>query len=194
MCRETRAGATFCAGSFAAPSVTAGRLGLAQPFLTNVSEVVLERFRAVYRELSENHDFILRVVALEEERFSRTIDTGLPILESELERSAGILPGSSIFLLYDTYGFPPELTAEIAREHGLEADMEGFEREMEAQREQSRASQGFTGAMEMLTAYENLGIDPTHFVGYQLLGAGVQDCGAAGRRRGCGSRHPGPAG
>ena len=145
------------------------RLGLDQPFLTSVSEVVLERFRTVYRELSENHDFILRVVGLEEERFSRTIDTGLPILEAELERSAGLLSGSSIFQLYDTYGFPPELTAEIAREHGLEADMDGFEREMEAQREQSRSSQGFTGAMEIHTAYENLGIDATHFVGYQLM-------------------------
>ena len=145
------------------------RLGLDQPFLTSVAEVVLERFRAAYQQLSENHDFILRVIALEEERFSRTIDTGLPILESELRSSVGVLAGSSIFLLYDTYGFPPELTAEIAREHGLEADMSGFEREMDAQREQSRATQGFTGGMEMLTAYENLGIDATQFVGYRLM-------------------------
>ena len=115
------------------------RLGLDQAFLTEVAEVVLERFRAVYHELEENHAFILRVIGLEEERFSRTIDTGLPILEEELRNSSGTLPGMSVFILYDTYGFPPELTAEIAREHGLDVDMEGFEREMEAQREKSRS-------------------------------------------------------
>ena len=145
------------------------RLGLTQPFLTEVAEVVLERFRAVYHELEENHAFILRVIGLEEERFSRTIDTGLPILEEELRNSSGTLPGMSVFILYDTYGFPPELTAEIAREHGLDVDMEGFEREMEVQREQSRAGQGFTGSMEMHTAYENLGVEHTQFVGYRQL-------------------------
>ena len=145
------------------------RLGLEQSFLTQVAEVVLDRFHAVYRELSENHAFILRVVGLEEERFSRTIDTGLPILEEEVRNSSGKLSGSSLFLLYDTYGFPPELTAEIAREHGLEVDIEGFEREMEAQREQSRTAQGFTGSMEMHLAYETLGIGANRFVGYQQL-------------------------
>ena len=145
------------------------RLGLVQPFLTQVAEVVLERFNAVYRELSENHDFILRVIGLEEERFSRTIDTGLPILEEEVRNSSRQLSGTSVFLLYDTYGFPPELTAEIAREHGLEVDLEGFEREMEAQRELSRTAQGFTGSMEMHLAYENLGIGATQFVGYSQL-------------------------
>ena len=145
------------------------RLGLTQAFLTEVAAVVLERFRAVYRELEENRDFILRVIGLEEERFSRTIDTGLPILEEEIRNAADILSGASLFLLYDTYGFPPELTAEIAREQGLEVDMEGFEREMEAQREQSRAAQGFSGSMEMHRAYETLGVGHTPFVGYQRL-------------------------
>ena len=145
------------------------RLGLDQPFLTEVATVVLERFRHAYPELAENHAFILRVIGLEEERFSRTIDTGLPILEEELRNSGGKLPGSSVFVLYDTYGFPPELTAEIAREQGLDVDLAGFEREMAAQREQSRAAQGFTGSMEIVTAYENLGVDPSHFVGYRRL-------------------------
>ena len=208
------------------------RLGLAQPFLTQVAEVVLAGFGAVYGELSENHDFILRVVGLEEERFGRTFERGNDILggmvayreratanveqiatagdksgalpndnlganESEnmgaqlakevlvesLAAANGSQPGAiaairtwsatvtgqETFVLYDTYGFPPELTAEIAREHGLEVDTEGFEAEMESQREQSRSAQGFTGGMEMLTAYENLGISATHFVGYRHL-------------------------
>ena len=208
------------------------RLGLSQSFLTQVAEIVLERFAPVYGELSENHDFILRVVGLEEERFSRTFERGNDILrgmvayrekaaavagqivaavditgalpddhlsanESEnmgaqlageslaeslsatqgdqghagaaLQAWSATIAGKETFVLYDTYGFPPELTAEIAREQGLEVDTEGFETEMEIQREQSRASQGFTGGMEIMTAYENLGIAATHFVGYQQL-------------------------
>ena len=208
------------------------RLGLSQPFLTQVAEVVLKRFSAVYRELDENGEFILRVIGLEEERFSRTFERGNDILRGMVtyrERAldcreqlvqssnvAAVLPddhlggsesenmgaqlarqylmeatgngdshagsraalvdewgsavtGKEAFVLYDTYGFPPELTAEMAREQGLGVDTEGFEREMESQREQSRSSQGFSGAMEMLTAYENLGIEATHFVGYRQL-------------------------
>ena len=145
------------------------RLGLTQPFLTEVAAVVMDNFSAAYPELAENRNFIMRVIGLEEERFGRTIDTGLPILEEELRNCAGQLSGPSVFLLYDTYGFPPELTAEIAREQGLEVDMPGFEAEMARQREQSRAAQGFSGGMEMLTAYENLGVEPSRFVGYTQL-------------------------
>ncbi len=208
------------------------RLGLSQSFLTQVAEVVLARFSPVYGELSENHDFILRVVGLEEERFSRTFERGNDILggmvayrelvteaasqitaasdtsaalpddhlganESEnmgaqlanevlaetlsatvnnqetapaaIQRWSAIITGRETFVLYDTYGFPPELTAEMARENGLEVDTEGFEAEMESQREQSRSAQGFSGGMEMLTAYETLGIGATHFVGYRHL-------------------------
>lgn len=79
------------------------------------------------------------------------------------------LSSEEVFSLSDTYGFPPELTAEIAREHGLDVDMEGFEREMEAQRQRARSAQAFSGGMEILTAYENLGVERSHFVGYQQL-------------------------
>ena len=145
------------------------RLGLTQPFLTQVAAVVMDNFSPAYPELAENRNFIMRVIGLEEERFGRTIDTGLPILEEELRNCAGQLSGASVFILYDTYGFPPELTAEIAREQGLEVDLPGFEQEMARQREQSRAAQGFSGGMEMLTAYENLGVEPSRFVGYTQL-------------------------
>ena len=80
------------------------------------------------------------------------------------------VPGKVAFILWDTYGFPPELTAEIAREHGLSVDdIEGFEREMEAQRQRARAAHTFTGAMEMLPTYENLGTGKVEFVGYESL-------------------------
>ena len=85
---------------------------------------------------------------------------------------ANTITGYEAFILYDTHGFPPELTAEIAREHGLSVDMEGFEREMEAQRQRARAAHAFTGAMEMLPTYEGLGVSSGGFVGYERL---VQD-------------------
>ncbi|HLF05060.1 MAG TPA: alanine--tRNA ligase-related protein [Dehalococcoidia bacterium] len=81
-----------------------------------------------------------------------------------------ILSGGESFLLHDTYGFPPELTDEIAREYRLAgADLEGFQREMEAQRERARSSHAFAGGMEMLTAYEDLGVGKSRFVGYGQL-------------------------
>ncbi len=80
-----------------------------------------------------------------------------------------LISGPECFFLYDTYGFPPELTAEMAREQGFDVDTEGFQREMDAQRERARAAHAFSGAMEMLTTYENLGVDRVLFVGYDEL-------------------------
>ena len=144
------------------------RLGLTGPFLGEVVSEVIPRFQAVYGELAQNRDFILRVVNLEENRFAEAFGRGNEIL---LEMVGGQSPGAMIsgrdaFVLYDTYGFPPELTAEIAREHGLGVDLEGFEGEMARQREQSRAAQRFDGSMEMLTVYENLGAGRTDFTGH----------------------------
>jgi alanyl-tRNA synthetase len=222
------------------------RLGLTGSFMPEVSEIVLHHFSDVYHELRENEAFILRVVALEEERFAQAFDVGSRILEDMVDvrdryhdavqefvpgllsfplptaRDMGhlevvgaelhgetigarlfneawaklsgsshvgettnenqwgpeftaertlyrVISGHEAFELYDTYGFPPELTAEIARERGLSVDMEGFEREMAAQRERARSAAAFTGSMEMHTAYENLGVEQSHFVGYDQL-------------------------
>ena len=144
------------------------RLGLTGAFLGEVVSEVIPRFQSVYGELAQNRDFILRVVNLEENRFAEAFGRGNEIL---LEMVGGQSPGAMIsgrdaFVLYDTYGFPPELTAEIAREHGLGVDLEGFEGEMARQREQSRAAQRFDGSMEMLTVYENLGAGRTDFTGH----------------------------
>jgi len=255
------------------------QLGLDGAFLTEVVAVTIPQFSGAYKELSENEDFIQRVILLEEERFGRTLDTGLTVMdgtvfawrgplslgfselqtklkeatdstqsddtvqnilkeaiedfweslllpanflwtysgdenqrseataeaqkpakdlliflqsivdqppsdkrelvrqitektrnaESDIGRATRVITGSETFVLYDTYGFPPELTAEIAKEHGLEVDMEGFEREMEAQKEQSRSSGSFSGAMEMQTSYSDLGLSASEFVGYNLI-------------------------
>ena len=153
------------------------RLGLTGPFLGTVVQEVIPRFQAVYGELSLNRDFIIRVVNLEEERFAEAYGRGNDILLEMIAGQsangnsgpgAGTISGRDTFVLYDTYGFPPELTAEIAREHGLDVDLDGFEAEMERQREQSRSGQHFEGSMEMLTAYENLGAGRTEFTGHGL--------------------------
>ena len=148
------------------------RLGLTGPFLCDVVEEVIPRFQAVYGELSLNRDFILRVIALEEERFAEAFGRGNEILldmiaaQGSNGSGAAVISGRDTFVLYDTYGFPPELTAEIAREQGFDVDMDAFEEEMERQREQSRSGQQFEGSMEMLTAYENLGAGRTEFTGH----------------------------
>ena len=81
------------------------------------------------------------------------------------------ISGRESFYLYDTYGFPPELTAEIAREHGLSVDMEGFEKEMEAQREQGRAATGFGGELDAVRVYQEMGAGGTGFLGYETTTA-----------------------
>ena len=232
------------------------QLGLDEPFLTEVVEEVIPQFSTVYKELSESHEFILRVIRSEEEQFNVTFSRGLsilvgsqnalidaranllesltkqlnsletvrllnglekfghdlhqsisfytedyiqpiiktavhfelveplkalaseadwsdPVATQEFEQRAtqlvSVVSGKEAFILYDTYGFPPELTAEIAKEHGLEVDMEGFEREMDAQKEQSRSSGSFSGGMDMQTSYSELGLGASEFVGYNLI-------------------------
>ena len=154
------------------------RLGLTGPFLGEVVSEVIPRFQSVYGELSQNREFILRVVNLEEVRFAEAFGRGneilLDMIAAQIGSGNGSVPSRTIsgrdtFVLYDTYGFPPELTDEIAREHGFGVDMVGFEQEMERQREQSRSGQHFEGSMEVLTAYENLGAGRTEFTGHGLI-------------------------
>ncbi|MBI4200168.1 MAG: alanine--tRNA ligase [Chloroflexi bacterium] len=90
---------------------------------------------------------------------------------SDLKHSLEVIPGLFAFRLHDTYGFPVEVTAEIAREHGLEVDVEGFQREMEAQQKRSRAASGFGTGLEALRPYEALGVGGTRFLGYETTTA-----------------------
>ena len=172
------------------------QLGLDRPFMTQVSQAVLERFAAAYPSLAENHDFIQRVIGLEETQFLDNIRHGMPLLEDILHflnnptaavptlletaaisaetlapaRAANAIPGGIAFVLYDTYGFPPELVDEIGRrEYGLSVDMDGFNAEMDAKRVRDRAGRQVTGGMEIVTAYENLGAGSTPFTGYDRI-------------------------
>ena len=116
------------------------RLGVGQPALYVMTEVVKDIMAEAYPELEERIEFVKEVVKGEEERFFETIDRGLEILAEELARHRRALPGEVAFKLYDTYGFPLDLTEDIARESGISVDREGFEREMARQRERSRSA------------------------------------------------------
>ncbi len=127
-------------------------LGFNEPFLHEVSRTVIEQMGSVYPELRERADFILATVKHEEERFLRTLDLGLNLLE---ELMAGVkaqgdtvLPGDAAFRLWDTYGFPLDLTRDIATENGLQIDMPGYRAALEQQRQRARAAAQFGGAGE----------------------------------------------
>ncbi|MEY4229026.1 MAG: alanyl-tRNA synthetase [Actinomycetota bacterium] len=123
-----------------------------------------------YPDLRKNEDFIVGVVANEEDRFRHTLKTGLGILEGDISGGA-TLSGASAFLLHDTYGFPLELTQEIAGERGVEVDVAGFEAEMSVQRQRARdARKTATTDEEKVSHYRSIAEHhgPTDFVGYQL--------------------------
>ncbi|GBE48785.1 alanine--tRNA ligase [bacterium BMS3Bbin12] len=142
------------------------RLGLDRPFLHRLVAPLVAEMGAAYPELVEARTRVEHDLRLEEERFAETLEQGLRILDQELARLSGnVIPGEVVFRLYDTYGFPADLTGDIARERGLELDSAGFEREMQAQRERARAAGGFrvdyTKQMEIAESSE--------FVGYEHL-------------------------
>lgn len=120
------------------------RLGFGEPFFHRLVAVLATEMGTVYPGLLERRAAIERVLKQEEERFAETLDLGLKLLERSIaDLSGSVIPGRDVFQLYDTYGFPVDLTADIARERGLTLDMEGFEREMEQQRERARAASPF---------------------------------------------------
>lgn len=147
-------------------------LGIDGTFLARLSETVIRESKDGYPELEEKKEFIFRVLTQEEEKFNKTIDQGLSILaqmEEEMEK-AGVktMSGEDAFKLYDTYGFPVDLTAEILEEKGYVIDEKGFQAAMEEQRTKARKARKVTNYMGAdVTVYES--IDPsvtTEFVGY----------------------------
>ncbi len=150
-------------------------LGIEGAFLTDVCQVVIDNSGEAYPELREKQATIRKIIATEEENFSRTLDKGLEKLNEYMEESSDrkILDGKQVFKLYDTYGFPTDLTADILAENGFSMDEEGFKAEMEAQRKKARDAREtdtYMGAEE--TVFHK--IDPalaTEFVGYDTLKA-----------------------
>ena len=144
------------------------RLGLDGSFLGEVCDVFVEGMGGVYPELSNHHDFIRTVVRMEEERFQQAFQNGYAVLTDALVGSE-TLPGEVVFRLWDTYGFPVEMTQEIAVEQGVDVDIAGFDRQMEAQRERARATARFGGDRAKIRVYESLGVGATKFLGYEQL-------------------------
>lgn len=150
-------------------------LGIEGSFIPELAQTVIEGSKDGYPELEEKKDFILKVIAKEEDHFNKTIDQGLGILaemtaKMEAEQTT-TLSGADAFKLYDTYGFPIDLTKEILEEKGMQVDEEGFHASMEVQRKTARAARGETNYMGAdVTVYES--IDPSitsTFVGYENL-------------------------
>lgn len=150
-------------------------LGITDKFMANLSETVIQECKDGYPELEEKKAFILNVLTQEEDKFDKTIDQGLAILadmEAEMAKEAGkVLSGENVFKLYDTYGFPPDLTEEILAEKELSVDWEGFEACMKEQKEKARKARKVTNYMGAdATVYEGISTAlTTEFVGYDRL-------------------------
>ena len=147
-------------------------LGVNEPFLYKVADTVIKESESAYPELREKRDYIVRVIKAEEERFVLTIDSGMRILSSMIDdcKASGktVLDGADCFKLYDTYGFPIDLTLEILAENGLDADREGFDKLMDEQRERARAATAALG--DFGWAAIDLGLpknEETEFTGYK---------------------------
>jgi alanyl-tRNA synthetase len=152
-------------------------LGVAEPLLCRMVDAVREMMGDAYPELAERETYIRKVVLAEEERFNETLDRGLAILNEEVAslRASGssVIPGETLFKLYDTFGFPVDLTEDIVRSEGFSVDEPGFEACMEHQRELGREHWKGSGAAGIANVYKELHNhgQRTNFVGYGSLTA-----------------------
>ncbi|GAB6267592.1 MAG: alanine--tRNA ligase [Smithella sp.] len=148
-------------------------LGINKPFLNESAQVVIDMMKGVYPDLVEKASFITKMILNEEQRFMETLDAGLRILNEETAtlKKAGesVLPGTLVFKLYDTYGFPTDLTADIVKRDGFTLDNDGFEKEMEQQRERARGAWKGSGEEAIAECYlkaSSSGI-ASEFCGYE---------------------------
>ncbi len=151
------------------------KLGIEEPFLGELGNTVIEKMGHVYPELVANKKFIAEIIDSEEEKFIDTLDAGINMVEKTindtLKKGKNHLEGKDVFKLYDTYGFPSDLTAELAKESGLTIDIPGFEAEMEKQRDRARAGQKFGSSDSVVEKLQqlNLNCESTKFSGYEYI-------------------------
>jgi len=144
------------------------KLGIEEPFFWRLVETLEEQMGEAYPELVKARKHVEKVLYQEEERFAETLDQGMRLLDAAIAGLKGkVIPGETAFRLYDTYGFPVDLTADVARERGLSVDQAGFEKAMDAQRERARASSRFDADYGPKS---DLGLESS-FVGYDALGS-----------------------
>ena len=138
--------------------------------LVELAESVVKTSGGAYPELVENHDYIMKIIKIEEDNFARTLDRGMEILDGYIadmkEKGENVLAGDLTFKLYDTYGFPLEVTQEILEEKGMTVDVDGFNDKMTAQKELARANQRDTEGDAWRDASEYSHLEPTVFLGY----------------------------
>ncbi|MFW6022206.1 MAG: alanine--tRNA ligase [Halanaerobiaceae bacterium] len=152
-----------------------GKLGYDEPFLYKLVPIVVQTLKEAYPELEEKAEHIQKIIKAEEERFLLTLDQGLSILNDmieEIKDKNKLLSGEKAFKLYDTYGFPLDLTRDVLEEHGLDVDEKGFEKEMEKQRERARQARedvGFSASDEAKIYKRIINDNEVRFTGYEKL-------------------------
>jgi len=141
-------------------------LGQQEPFFYRLVETLVAEMGKAYPELAAKRSIVEKALKAEEDRFGETLEHGMKVFDDVAARSGKVIPGVDAFRLYDTYGFPVDLTADIARERGLAVDMAGFEKAMNEQRERARAASQFESKGQ-LSAEAIQQLPPTKFLGYE---------------------------
>jgi len=148
------------------------QLGCKTPFFYKLVATLDQEMGDAYPELSQHREHVERVLKKEEQRFAETLEQGMRILEAAIEKMKGnTIDGKTVFKLYDTFGFPVDLTADVARERNLVLDQDGFDVEMEAQRSRARASSQFNAVSD---AFKLDTYPATEFLGYELRSANAR--------------------
>jgi len=143
------------------------QLGCSDPFFHKLVDSLCQAMGDAYPELIRARDHVAQVLLKEEQRFAETLEHGMKILGQAIESMQGkVIDGDTVFRLYDTYGFPLDLTADVAREQGLEIDQQGFEQAMQAQKQRARASSQFAAGSDELELSD---VGSTRFNGYEHL-------------------------
>jgi len=148
-------------------------LGIKEAFLPELAQRVIDVSGEAYPELVEKHDYIMKVISVEEDKFAETLDQGTAIINDYIDEmkknEEDVLEGEKVFKLYDTYGFPVELTEEILQESGYSADMEGFHENMQKQKEMARSGRKSTEEEAWKESTDPKDIPETIFTGYETL-------------------------
>jgi len=147
------------------------KLGQKKPFFAGMTSALVEQMGDAYPALAEQEAHITSTLAEEEQRFAKTLDKGMGLLQTVMgsaSANGGKIDGKTAFTLYDTYGFPLDLTEDIARENGLGVDLDGFETEMEKQRQRGRTAGQFQHK-DQISAEAVKTLPATHFIGYETL-------------------------
>jgi len=145
-------------------------LGVRGDFFWKMVAPLVEEMGQAYPELVKKQKFVEEALHAEEQRFGETLENGMKVFDEVASKSDKAIPGGDAFRLYDTYGFPVDLTADIARERGLALDMDGFERAMNEQRERARAASKFESKAQLPSEIASK-LAPTQFLGYETLEA-----------------------